>query len=324
MKFFFKVLLIIFIAVISFNPTENIASEKIYKIAFAYFGPDPGSDLVMEGYLEGLKEQGFIEGKNLKVDKFHASGEISNISQMMQTVNYRQYDILIPMSTPCLSGALASIKKTKIVFAYTYDPIAAGAGKSFDDHLPNLTGVGSFPPLEDTFDLIQKILPNVKRIGIIYNASEANSVKVVEVGGKSLKKRGITLVETTVTNTNEILQAAQSLVLKDVQAVWISGDNTIIQGLEGVIKPVNKAKIPLFMNDIEFLERGAFAAIGISWKNTGIAASKLAARVLKGEDPKNIPIENVAVKRIVLNGKVAKQLNISLSSEVLKDVEIIK
>jgi putative tryptophan/tyrosine transport system substrate-binding protein len=302
----------------------NASGEKIFKIAFASFGPDEAADIVINGYLDGLKEAGYSEGKNLEVTKFHASGEISNIPMMMKNADDKGFDILVPMSTPCLAAAFSTVKKTKIVFVYVYDPLAAGGGKSFTDHLPNVTGVGSFPPIENTFDFMQAIVPNVKRIGIIYNNAEANSCKVVQVAKECLSKRGLELVEVTISGTNEIAQASQALVQKDIQITWCGGDNTVLQALDGLIKASNNAKLPLILNDPEFVGRGAMAAVGISWYETGKAASKLAARVLKGEDPSKIPFENVAVKKVVINQKVADQLGIKISPELLKDAEIIK
>ena len=285
--------------------------DKVYKIAFCYFGPDEGADHVMKGFLEGLATAGISEGKNLEVSKFHAAGDMSNIPQMIKNADSKGFDLIIPLSTPCLAAAAAGVKKTNVVFCYVYDPIAAGAGKSFTDHLPKITGVGSFPPLEETIHFMQKVIPSVKRIGMIYNSSEANSRKVVEVGKGILKNRGLELVEVTITATNEVAQAATSLCSKDIQIVWTSGDNTVIQAFDGVVKAANNAKIPVIINDVDFVNKGALAAIGINWQETGRAGSNLAARVLKGEDPKNIPIENFVINQNVLNQEVAKKLGIT-------------
>jgi putative ABC transport system substrate-binding protein len=305
------------------NANKNPENSKM-KLAFASFGPDVGADLVMAGYIAGLKEAGFVEGKNLEITKYNAGGEMGNIPQMLKNADFKGFDVIVPLSTPCLTAALATVKNTKTVFCYVYDPVAAGAGKSFTDHAANITGVGSFPPLEETFDFIQKIAPNVKKIGTIYNTSEANSRKVIEVGKELLKKKGIELVEATVTNTSEIAQAAQMIVKKDVQVLWVTGDNTVLQGFPGVVKEAKNAKLPLVINDPEFVKDGALAAVGIGWFQAGVAGAKLALRVFKGEDPKNIPFENVAVKKITINSGVAKELGVKLPEDVLKEAEEAK
>lgn len=314
----FSVMTLVLVSCNNKKDNKDNSSEK-KKIAFASFGPDVGADLVVDGFMAGLKDAGYVEGSNLEVTKYNAGGEMGNIPQMLKNADFKEFDLIVPMTTPCVTASIATIKKSKAVFCYVYDPIAAGAGKTFTDHAPFITGVGSFPPLEATFDFIQKIVPGVKRIGIIYNSSEANSRKVVESGKELLKKRGIELIETSITCTSEISQAAQSIVKKNIQALWISGDNTVLQAFSGVVKEANNAKMPLIINDPEFVKDGALAAIGIGWYQTGVAAAKLAAKVLKGEDPKNIPFENVAVKKVVLNEEVAKKMGIKFPANVVKE-----
>jgi len=302
---------------------KESSGEKVYKIAFASFGPDIAADLTIKGYLDGLKEAGFVEGKNLEVTKFHAAGDMGNIPMMMKNADFKDYDLLVPMSTPCLAAAFSGVKNTKMVFCYVYDPIAAGAGKSFTEHHKLATGVGSFPPLEETFKFVKELIPDVKRIGVVYNSSEANSRKVVEEGKKILDNMGIELVEVTITSTNEITQASESLVSKNIQCAWGCGDNTLLQGFSGLVKAARKAKVPLVINDPEFVGEGALAAVGIGWYETGMASSKLAARVLNGEDPDKIPIENVAVKKLIVNNKIAKELNLKIPDTFLAEAEVL-
>lgn len=325
MKQFLRLLLFfitIITLVLSGCKKENSA-EKVYKIAFASFGPDIAADLTIKGYVDGLGKAGFTEGKNLEITKFHAAGDMGNIPMMMKNADFKGYDVLVPMTTPCLAAAFAGVKSTRMVFCYVYDPLAAGAGKSFNEHHKLATGIGSFPPLEETFNFIKQIVPGVRRIGVVYNSSEANSRKVVEVGKEILNKMGLELVEVTITGTNEISQASESLCSKDIQAVWGCGDNTVLQGFAGVVKAAKKTRLPLVINDPEFTGEGALAAVGIGWYETGEAAARLAARVLKGEDPKNIPIENVAVKKLIVNNKVAKELNIKVPEEFMAEAEVI-
>ncbi len=293
----------------------------VYRIAFASFGPDAAADNAIEGYLEGLASEGFKEGRNLKVIKRHGFGEISQLPQMMQSLDSEGLDLLVPMSTPCLSAAFGTVNKTPMVFVYTYDPIGAGAGKSFEDHIPNATGVASFPPIEDTMRIIIQLCPDAKRLGTVYNASEANSVKAVGIARKALKDNGIELLEVTVTSTAEVLAATQALLAKGPDAVWITGDNTVFQALEAVIRPVSDAKLPLVINDPDFVDRGALLGVGIGWRKSGFAAGKMAARVLRGESPAEMPIVSVAERNVVLNHDMAKKLGISFPKELLNEAQ---
>ncbi len=128
------------------NTTSSPAEKKNYRIGIIYFGPDVAAELCMKGLFDGLKELGFVEGQNLEVKKSHAQAEIANIPLLFQNFDSMGLDAIIPMTTPCLTAACTTVKKTPVVFTYVYDPIAAGAGKNASDHLPFVTGTRLLSP----------------------------------------------------------------------------------------------------------------------------------------------------------------------------------
>jgi ABC-type uncharacterized transport system substrate-binding protein len=292
---------------------------RTFKLGLVYYAPEPGGDLCMKGIFDGLRDLGFEEGKNLEVKRSHAQGEIANIPALLQNYDNQELDLVMTMTTPCLTSACNTVRKKPVVFTYVYDPIAAGAGKTRADHVPHVTGVGSFPPVPDTIDLIQQLVPGVKAVGTLYNSSEANSRKVVGVARELFTKRGIKLEEVTVTGTSDVAQAAQVLAGRNIQALWITGDNTALQAFDAIAKVSLDRRIPMINNDPEFLDRGALACVGLGWYAPGQAAAKLAARVLLGQAPRTLPIEEVAEKKLVLNHEVAGKLGIRFPPELLKE-----
>src|SRR5262245_25350558 len=254
-----------------------------HTIGLVYFAPEEGADVCMKGLFDGLKEEGIEERVNLEVRRSHAQAEFANIPLLIQNYDGSDVDVIVAMTTPVLMAAASVARSKPVVFTYVYDPIAAGVGKSRSDHLPHVTGVGSFPPVQDTIETIQKLLPGVRAVGTLYNSSEANSVKVVSVARPMFEQRGIKLQEIAITGTSEVFQAAQVLTQRGVQALWVTGDNTAIQGFDAIAKTARDAKLPLIINDPEFVARGALVAVGIGWYETGKAASKVLARVLRGE-----------------------------------------
>jgi len=290
---------------------------KTYTMGLAYFAPEAGCDSCIEGIMDGLRELGFEEGRNLVVRKSHAQGEIANIPQVLQNLDSSDVDLIVPMSTPVISGACGLVKRKPVVFTYCSDPVAAGAGQSFTNHLPHVTGIGSFPPVEDMLDFIKATLPGAKTIGTIYNASEANSVKVIQVARGLFATAGLKLDEVTVANSSEVLQAAQALVSRQVDAIYIQGDNTVVQGFEGLIKVTRDARLPVLVDDPELVKRGAVACVGLGYYQPGRAAAAPIARVLLGESPAGIPIENVSVKTVRLDRSQAEQLGLKIPQAIL-------
>ena len=295
------------------------AAGRTFKLGIVYFAPEEGADLVMKGLLEGFAEQGIQEGKNLEVKRAHAQGEIANIPALLQNYDNQGLDLIVTLTTPCLTAASSVVRNTPVLFTYVYDPIAAGAGASRTSHLAHVTGVGSFPPVADTIAVIQKLVPSVKSVGTIYNSSEANSRKVVGVARDLFTRRGIKLEEVTVTVTGEILQAAQVVTHRNVQALWVTGDNTALQGFDAIVKAARDARLPLIINDPEFTARGAVAAVGLGWYEAGHSAGKLGSRILKGEKPRDLPFEEIAVKKLMLNHDAAKQIGITFPADLLKE-----
>src|SRR5262245_18047650 len=289
-----------------------------HKIGLVYFAPDESADNCMKGLFDGLKEQGIEERVNLEVRRAHAQAEIANIPLLIQNYDNSDVDVIVTMTTPVLMAAAGGARSKPVVFTYVYDPIAAGAGKSRTDHLPHVTGVYSFPPVQDTVDMIERLVPGIRSVGTLYNSSEANSVKVMSVARGIFEQRHIRLQEIAITSTSEIFQAAHVLTQRDVQALWVTGDNTALQGIDAIAKVAHDAKLPLVINDPEFVQRGAMVAVGIGWYETGKASSKVLARVLKGEQPRNIPFEEVVVKKLVLNQAVAKALRITFPPDIVQ------
>lgn len=295
-----------------------------YKLGIVYFAPEEGNDLALKGLADGLKEKGFEEGKNLEVRKAHAQGEIANIPALLQNYDSQDVDLIVTLTTPCLTGACTMVRKKQVVFTYVYDPLAAGAGKSRTDHLSHITGVGSFPPVAHTVSTIQQLVPGVKVVGTLYNSSEANSRKVISVAREMFAKAGIRLEEITITSSSEILQAAQTLPHRGIQAMWVTGDNTALQGFEAIAKAARDAKLPLIINDPEFTARGAVAAVGLGWYEAGIAAGRVAGRVLLGEKAANIPFEEVAVQQVVINDDAVKRLGVKIPDALAKQAKHVK
>ena len=225
------------------------AGARKFKAVIVYFARDVGTDMCIQGLIDGLKASGFEEGKNLEVRRADAQGEMINIPAILQNYDSSDVDLIMTITTPCLAGACNKVKHKPVVFTCVTDPIAAGAGKSHTEHLPFVTGVGSFPPVGHSLDMMQKLIPGLRAVGTMYNPAEANSVKEMAVAREVFRKRGVRLEEVAVAGSNEVLQAVQILAGRDIQAVWVPADNTAIQGYEGAVKGAKDARLPLITDE---------------------------------------------------------------------------
>ena len=296
------------------------ASGRTVKAAIVYFARDVGTDQCIQGLIDGLKASGFDEGKNLEVRRADAQGEMINIPAILQNYDSSDVDLIMTITTPCLMGACNKVRHKPVVFTCVTDPIAAGAGKTQNDHLPFVTGVGSFPPIGRTLDMMQKLVPGLRGVGTMYNPAEANSVKEMTAAREVFRSRGGRLEEISIAGSNEVLQAVQILAGRDIQAVWLPGDNTAIQGYEGAVKGAKDARLPLITDECSELPRGGLACLGISLQSAATAAGKLAGRVLLGADPKDLPLEEVAVEQLAVSRGNADQLGLTIPPEFAQKV----
>lgn len=280
-----------------------------YRVSIVYFAPNEVSDATIRGLQQKLHERGFVVGRNVEYVIEHAQGDMALIPAIMQKLDQSNTDLIVSLTTPCLTSASTIVKDKPVVFTEVYDPIAAGAGTSATRHLKHVTGVGSFPPLKEMVDAMQAVVPKLKSVGIVYNDAEANSRKAVSMARELIHMRGLTLEEVTVTSTSEVLQACQVLAVRKVDVLWEVGDNTVNQGLEAMIKIGMDTGIPVVNSDADSAKRGAMVGVGISFHESGYAAGDIAARVLLGESPADIPFEELAVVRRAANLQAAKKLN---------------
>ncbi len=294
---------------------EMGSNGRVVKAAIVYFARDVGTDMCIQGLIDGLKASGFDEGKNLEVRRADAQGEMINIPAILQNYDSSDVDLIMTITTPCLAGACSKVKHKPVVFTCVTDPIAAGAGKSHTEHLPFVTGVGSFPPVGHSLDMMQKLIPGLRAVGTMFNPAEANSVKEMSVAREVFRSRGVRLEEVAISGSNEVLQAVQILAGRDIQAVWVPGDNTAIEGYEGAVKGAKDARLPLITDECSDLPRGGLACLGVSLKSAATAAGKLAGSVLQGAAPKDIPLQEVAVEEMAVSRGNAAQLGLTIPAE---------
>jgi putative ABC transport system substrate-binding protein len=302
------------------NAHALAAGDRNFKAVIVAMAPGVTTDLCADGMLEGLRQSGITAGKNLEVVRVDAQGEMIHIPAILQNYDNSDVDVIMTISTPCLSGACNKVKNKPVVFTCVSDPIAAGAGSSPTEHLPFVTGVGSFPQVEHHLDLMLKLVPGLRAVGTLYNPAEANSVREMSVAREVYKQRGIRLEEVALAGSSELLQAVQILAARDIQLLWVPADNTCIEGYEGAVKGARDAHLPLFTDICATLKRGGLACLGFSPRDSGIAAGKLAGRVLLGEKPQDIPLEEVMVEEKIISRSNAEQLKIAIPAELAGNV----
>ncbi|MDU6305949.1 MAG: ABC transporter substrate-binding protein [Clostridium sp.] len=259
--------------------------EKTLKIGVIQYAPHPSLDNCYTGFVEGLKEAGYEDGKNLTIDFQNAQGDASNSDLIAKNMVSSKYDMLVGIATPSAMSAYSAAKETDIpvVFTAVSDPVAAGLVKSLEKPENNITGSSDVLPLEEQVKMIRAFLPDAKKIGVLYTTSEPNSVSQLATLKEVASKYNFAVVESGVVNASEVASAAASLVSKGVDCINNFTDNNVVNNLQVVLQAANKGNIPVFGSEIEQVKNGCLASQGIDYVALGKETGKMAASILKSE-----------------------------------------
>lgn len=300
--------------------TSLVHAQEFRTVAITQIVEHPALDSSYQGVKDELAEQGYIEGKNLKILYESAQGNSAIAAQIARKFIGESPDVIVAIATPSAQTVAAAAKKIPVVFSAVTDPVGAKLVNSLEAPGANITGVSDMLPLDKHLDMLLRVMPDAKRIGTVYNPGEANAVSLVELMEKNLSARGLTLVKGAATKTSEVLGAARSLVGK-VDAIYLTTDNTVISAVEAVISVGERAKIPVFAADTATVERGAVAALGFDYYQHGRQTGKMVARILGGANPANMPVETMDTLDLFVNPAAGERMGITLSDEFIKDAK---
>jgi len=301
--------------------TKKVDNKEV-KVGVLQLLSHPALDQIYKGLEDGLKKEGYEVGKNLKIDLQNAQGDQSNLASMGQKLVTDNNDILVGITTPAtLSLSNATKDKPIIMGGITY-PVEAGLIKTEDKPGNNITGVSDRTPIKQQLEIMKKVLPNMKKVGILYTASEDNSVKQAQEAEKLAKELGLEVKVSTVANTNDIQQVTESLA-SQTDAIFVPIDNTIASAMATVVKVTDAKKIPVFPSADTMVADGGLLGLGVDQYQIGVETAKVVAKVLKGADTKDMPIVLANEGVIYLNEAKAKQLGIEIPKEIKDKAKVV-
>jgi putative ABC transport system substrate-binding protein len=296
----------------------NTKSDKLV-IGYIQITPDPILDVAKTALFKALKDSGFVDNLNITILDKNAQGDLSMIPMILQSFISQQVDIVITNSTPCMVAAAQMVKDIPIVFTVAFSPDQLGLKKVPE----NLFGV--YDPLRVTefVDIVQKCIPGLKKIGLPFNNSEPNAVYSSKVFGAEFTRRGIEVVNTSVTSSNDIMMAGQYLVQENVEAFVVTADNTLYLGLNTLANVANKASIPLFVTDPMQTNKGAALGYGTNYERWGYLSGLKAVDILKKRSPNGLKISTTQDYNLIINKKAATLQKLNIPQELSDTAEKI-
>ena len=288
--------------------------SKKYRIGITQIVSHPALDSAREGFKVAFKEAGI----NAEFDEKNANGETTNSNLIANNFVSSKEDLIFAIATNAAQSASQATNDIPVVFAAITDPQSAGILKN------NVTGVSDRMDVKQQLELLKKIAPNTKNVGVIYNSSEQNSKIQVEDLKKAAKELGLNIVEKSVVQANEIPQAVDNLV-READAIYLPTDNLVASVVSLITDKATAAKKIVFGAEAAHVKGGALITQGVSYYEIGKEAGKMAIEILKnGKKPSEIKFKTMPLSEIEVNKKTLAALGISLPEDVKSKAKMIQ
>ncbi|MDY0041048.1 MAG: ABC transporter substrate binding protein, partial [Desulforhabdus sp.] len=293
------------------------ASAEQKRLALFVFSNQSAMEECVTGVMQELQESGILESNHIKVDQKNAQNEFHLAQSIAQDIARQNYDYLITLSTPALQVTAQANKKIPHVFGCVSDPYRMGVAENEQSHLANVTGVASMNPIAETFVIMRQVLPEAKRVGIVWNPAEACSEACTMLARQVAPQYGFELLEVAVSRTGDVLDAVNSLISKGIDVFLTSGDNTVNMAVSTIGELLKRRRIPYFTNEPNDIGCGSLVSIGADYTEVGRETAKVAIRVINGEAPQQIPILDFRPNKIHLNEVLAREYGIVFPADLV-------
>ena len=304
---------ILLTSLISLHQLKADKKKDVFRIGISQFITHQSLDATREGFVDELAKQGYVEGENIEIDLQNAQGEQRNLKTISQQL--AEYsDVVLAIATPSAQSLANTTQTTPVIFSAVTDPVSAKLVESREHPGGNVTGTSdqSSDAISTQINLIKKVLPKAKTIGILYTQSEPNSVVQKDEAKRLLEEKGFTVVEKTILDSNNVKAAAESL-MAEVDMVFVPTDNIISSTMETVKQVSIKHKVPVFGGSTEMVAVGGLYNYGTNYEELGRQTARMLVRVLKGEKPENIAVELPEKLELHTNQEMADALGIDIS-----------
>ena len=304
---------ILLTSLISLHQLKANKKKDVFRIGISQFITHQSLDATREGFVDELAKQGYVEGENIEIDLQNAQGEQRNLKTISQQLA-ESSDVVLAIATPSAQSLANTTQTTPVVFSAVTDPVSAKLVESKEHPGGNVTGTSdqSSDAISTQINLIKKVLPKAKTIGILYTQSEPNSVVQKDEAKRLLEEKGFTVVEKTILDSNNVKAAAESL-MTEVDMVFVPTDNIISSTMETVKQVSIKHKVPVFGGSTEMVAVGGLYNYGTNYEELGRQTARMLVRILKGEKPDNIAVELPEKLELHTNQEMATALGIDIS-----------
>ena len=274
---------------------------------------------VVVGLRQGLKELGYLEGRDVILEIRAGRGEYSKALEAAVELVKQDVHMLVSAGTLATRAAKEAAGNVPVVFTQVGEPVAAGFVASIPRPGGNMTGFSHL--LGDTtgkrLELLKELVPHCRTVLVIFDPGNATSAKAVETARQAATQLGLQLRERHIRSRQEVLQALDGIDRRAVDALLMVPDSLVVNAGGQIIAKSREQSIPVMFHEETWVNRGGFASYGASFADLGRQAARYVDRILKGAKPAELPVEQASKFELVINLKTAKALGITIPRALL-------
>lgn len=293
------------------SQSKKETSSKVKNIGILQYVQFETLDVARQGFIEELAKEGYKDGENIHINYENSQGDQSNLQSISEKL-VKNNDLVLGIATPAVQALASASNKVPITFTAVTDPISAKLVKSLKEPGENVTGTTDLVPTKERIALLKKVMPQLKKVGIMYTTNERNSEVQVKEAEKLFKEEGIKVVTKGISSTNDVQDTARSL-MNQTEVLYMPTDNLIDSSINLVTELSKELKIPVFVANADLVSKGALFSYGPDFKELGRQTARQAVRILKGEKVSDIAVETPENLTVKVNKDMAKLLNIDMS-----------
>ena len=299
------------------DSSSDSGDKETFKVGLVQLVEHTSLDQIRESIIKQLEDDGYVDGKNIEIDYQNAQNEQSNLKTICQGFVADKVDVIVAITTPAAQVAMGETKDIPIIFSAVTDPVAAGIVEDMDNPGGNITGTSDAVKVDQIMELASEITPGYKTVGALYNSSETNSVATVKQLKEYAEENDIKVVESAITNSNEIQTAAQSLA-KKCDIVFSPTDNTVASSIATANDVFIKNKSPFYVAADSMVKDGALATSGVDYEYLGQETAKMVVEVFNGSDTASMPVETMDKTSVFINSETAEAMGLDIPESVMK------
>ena len=298
----------------------NAGGDEKIKIGILQQLEHPSLDQSREGFIQALKDNGYTDGENIVIDYQNAQSDQSNLSNMADRLVSNKSDLILAIATGAAQTVAGKTSEIPVLITAVTDPVDAGVVNSMENPGTNVSGTSDASPMKEQLELLLTLKEDIKTVGLLYTSSEDNSILQIKQAKEILDDMKVPYVEQTVTNSNDVQQAVQSLVNK-CGAIYIPTDNVLASSMALVADITWPAGIPVVTGAESMVTDGGLATLGLSYYNLGYQTGEMAVKVLEGADISTMPVETQKEYAYIVNSDAVAAMNITLPVELAQYVK---